>query len=82
MIEKRKEYKIILVGTRRGSWNWGCRGEIRLYENGVEPKGRGYADRCIKIFGDYNIDSTGPRSDVRRKINQLKEIYNIIEVTL
>ena len=62
-----------IVDVKSGSWKWGIRCEVRVHRADVDPKGRGYRDRCEAVYGDLNRRHTGPRSEFGQLLQRLRE---------
>ena len=61
-----------VVGVKSGSWKWGRRVEVRVHAPDVNPKGRGYLERCAEVHVDLNAASSGPRSRYGMLIRELE----------
>jgi hypothetical protein len=60
------KWAVTTVGIPQRSWRWGRRCEIRIHRADVDPRGRGYMDRCHDVWGDYDSRHEGPRSEYGR----------------
>lgn len=70
-------YQISIVGVPSRSWKWGHRCEVRVHRIGVDPKGRGYHERCEAVYGDYDARYRGARSALGQKLAELRADWGI-----
>ena len=68
---------ITVVSKPNGSWKYGRRCEIRVHDINVSATGMGYADRCTRIDGDYNRNSSGSRSGLGQAIAALAHEFSV-----
>ena len=61
-----------VVGIPQRGWRWGRRCEVRVHALGVEPRGRGYRDRCVEVHGDYDSRYRGPRSALGQLLARMR----------
>jgi len=74
---QKQPIEITIVRIPQRSWRWAWRCEIRVHHADVDPYGRGYRDRCLAVYGDYDARHRGPRSRLGRAIADIKREYNI-----
>ncbi len=62
-----------IVGIPQRSWRWAKRCEVRVHRADVDPKGRGYRERCQDIYADYDARHRGPKSALGQLLQKLSD---------
>lgn len=61
-----------IVGVPQRSWRYGRRCEVRVHAPDVDPRGRGYRDRCEAVHENLDLRHTGPNSRLGMLLERLE----------